>query len=323
MDASKALKQFKEALRSNKGADYQASQITHAAPYLEYTTNIVETMDEALPEADPLVQVAIMDAYYEISNEKFHEQDLHDLMTRATQMGDEGEALYMAARLALGRLTGLVMDNLDGWGDGELDITATSVKRRRGPGRLEVIDEITVIIHGTWASDGKWWRPRGNFFEYVKKDLGRSDVYGKSDQFKWSGKNRDSKRREAGKSLHKWLRSHPAREVNVFAHSHGANVAMLATHQDIKIDRLVMLSPPVRDDYFAKWSNVKEAFNIQASFDPVVGIARGGQWFNPKGSSGRRIPVKEKKMSTSGHSSSHEPDVWKKEKLSKFVGIPW
>ncbi|HIE99500.1 MAG: alpha/beta hydrolase [Fuerstiella sp.] len=198
--------------------------------------------------------------------------------------------------------------------------TATATAKRgmrlAGRGARRIPDEITIVIHGTWASDGIWWRPNGDFFEYVKTELGRSDLYGKSDQFKWSGKNRHSQRRRAGADLSKWLKSHVAREVNVFGHSHGANVAMLATHQGIYMDRLVMLSPPVRSDYFANWQNVGKAYNIQASFDPVVAIASGGQWF-------KNGVVKEKKMKASGHSSSHDPAVWRAEKLAKFIGMPW
>ena len=144
----------------------------------------------------------------------------------------------------------------------------------------------------------------------------RAYFYAKSDQFTCSVNNRHKTRRQAATELNKWLKDHPSREVNVFAHSHGANVAMLATHHDVQIDRLVMLSPPVRRDYYAKWSNLGQAFNIQASFDPVVAIARGDQWFNLS-------QVKEKKMRASGHSSSHEPQVWRDERLPNFVGIPW
>ena len=320
MEQEVALKQFKAALNTEKGSDFQSVKISQAAPFLEYTTNLVDLMDEALSTAEPMVQVAIMDAYFQMSGEKYHLADLENMMDYAAKLGDEGEALYMAARLALGKLNGLVSDSMAEWGDGQLAITATAAKKRRGTGPVSSINEITIIIHGTWASDGTWWRPGGDFFEYVKNDLQRSDLYGKSDQFMWSGKNRDKSRRKAGKSLNKWLRGHPAHEGNVFAHSHGANVAMLATHEDLKIDRLVMLSPPVREDYCANWSNVKKAYNIQASFDPVVAIAAGGQWFKHISAD---TPVKEKKMKKSGHSSSHEADVWKAEGLSRFVGIPW
>jgi pimeloyl-ACP methyl ester carboxylesterase len=308
---------LKLILKSNKDAAQKAVLITLLAPELPTTDAIGALLDEALLDADPLVQVAIMDAWFEMTGDKYYEKNgnLEKILKKAARMGDGGEQLYMAARVALGRMNGLSMDSLDKQGDGELVITAQALKRR---GALKIANEITVIIHGTWASDGTWWRPNGDFFEYVKTELGRSDLYGKPDQFKWSGKNRDDKRLEAGIELDKWLRSHLAHEVNVFAHSHGANVAMLATRKGIRIDRLIMLSPPVRSDYFAKWENVGKAYNIQASFDPVVAIARGGNSFKDEGVN----VVKEKTLKASGHSASHDPEVWQTEKLAEFIELP-
>ncbi|MEL6870553.1 MAG: alpha/beta hydrolase [Pseudomonadota bacterium] len=317
MPTASPLTRLKRILKSNSEPEKKATEICVLADVL--LPDAIDVLDDGLAGADPLVQVAIMDAYHTMTGDRFHKPDLENMMDFAASLGDAGEQLYMAARIALGNITGLSMDQLDEWGDGQLNITATARRRRsrRRRGRpARMIDEITIVIHGTWASDGTWWRPGGDFFDYVKNDLGRDDLYGKSDQFKWSGKNRDSKRRKAATELHQWLKGHPAREVNVFGHSHGANVAMLATHHDIRMDRLIMLSPPVRKDYFAKWSNVGAAFNVQAKFDPVVAIARGGQWF--------RIPeVSERPLKASGHSASHESKVWRAEKLPKFVGMPW
>ena len=315
MPTNNSLARLKSILKSKKSSAEKVVRIIELAP--ELPDEAIAVLDDALADADPLLQVGIMDAYFEMTADKYHEQDLEAIMSRAKTLGDEGEELYMAARVALGRINGLSMDSLDEWGDSQIDITATSQRRRVSRGRRpKVADEITIIIHGTFASNGKWWRSGGDFFEYVKKDLNRSDLYGQTDQFKWSGKNRDRKRRQASVALKSWLKGHPSKKVNIFAHSHGANVAMLATHKDVYIDRLIMLSPPVRKDYFAKWANVGVAHNIQASFDPVVAIAHGGQWFNLS-------QVKEKKLKASGHSASHEPDVWRREKLANVIGIPW
>ena len=315
MPANKSLSRLKTILKSKKSSAEKVALVTELTP--ELPDEAIGVMDDALADADLLLQVGIMDAYFEMTGDNYHEQDLEDILSKAKSMGDDGEEIYMAARVALGRINSLSMDSLDEWGDGQIDITATAQRRRASGRRRPVVsDSITIIIHGTFASNGKWWRPGGDFFEYVKKDLSRSDLYGQTDQFKWSGKNRDRKRRQAATALQSWLKGHPAKEVNIFAHSHGANIAMLSTHKNIYIDRLIMLSPPVRSDYFAKWSNVGIAHNIQASFDPVVAIARGGQWFNLR-------QVNETKLKASGHSSSHDPDVWRREKLANVVGIPW
>lgn len=306
------LAKFKAILESRDPAAHKAVAITELAPRLP--SRAIALMDQAMDGADPLVQVAMMDAHFEMTGDRYHEQDLIGILDSAAARGDAGEELYMAARLALGRMTRASKDALDEWGDAGIRIAAM---REIPRGRPLHHERITIIVHGTWAADGDWWRPRGDFFEYVKTELGREDLYGERDLFTWSGKNRDASRRKAAAALDVWLKSHPAGEVNVFAHSHGANVAMLATHRDVRIDRLVMLSPPVRKDYFAKWKNVGSAFNIQAKKDPVVAIARGGKKFR------LRKKVKEKTLQAKGHSASHDPAVWRAERLAKFIGIPW
>ena len=73
------------------------------------------------------------------------------------------------------------------------------------------------MIHGTWASDGKWWRKGGDFFEYARRDLALADLYDQKDAFQWSGSNSDGSRSKAGRELGKWLESHRAASVRVFS----------------------------------------------------------------------------------------------------------
>ncbi len=313
MPSRTPLARFKSTLKGRMNPAKKATIITELAPDLPDEAFAV--MDEHIEAADPIVKVAIMDAYFEMTDDDYYEEDLVAILDDAAG-GDADEELYMAARLALGRVNGEAKDSLDGWRDEGFKIVGVGPRPGRGLAGPKHRERITIVIHGTWAAGGKWWRRGGDFFEYVRRDLRRFDIYDGADAFAWSGKNRDSSRRRASTSLAKWLSGHPAAEVNVFAHSHGANVAMLATRDDIKMHRLVMLSPPVRKDYFAKWRNVKMAFNIQADHDPVVAIAKGGKKFNkPK--------VKEKELKANGHSASHDPAVWRKEKLAAFIGIPW
>lgn len=327
------LSEFKSILSGRADAPKKAAIITALAHRLPEAA--LPVMDQYLDDADLLVQVAIMDAYFEMTGDDYHEEDLVAILDKAARKGNEGEELFLAARLALGRVR---QEPLDAFKDVGIEIVATRTRGSGPPGRSRSrrirrpgaapstrpsvgADSITVIIHGTWATNGTWWRPRGDFYEYVKKDLRRADLYGGRDQFRWAGDNSDTVRRQAAVALRDWLAEHPAARVNVFAHSHGANVAMMATKAGANLDRLVMLSPPVRKDYFANWRRVGAAFNIQANFDPVVGIARGGQSFARAGAP--RGVVKEKVLRANGHSASHEPKVWRKEKLASFVGIPW
>jgi hypothetical protein len=192
------LAELKSVIRSNKPAAEKAVLISALAPKLP--SEAIAYMDEVLDEVDPLVQVALMDAYCEMTDDRFHEDDLERILHNAAAKGDEGEELYMAARIALGRLNKKPADMLGVAGG--LRIAAARTKRagrRKGvAARAVARTSITIIIHGTWASDGVWWKPGGNFFEYVSTELDREDLYGGRDQFKWSGKNRDSSRRMAG-----------------------------------------------------------------------------------------------------------------------------
>jgi len=311
------LTQLKSILRSKRPAAAKAQLIIQLTPELRKAE--VDDIVNAIEVAEPLVEVALMYAYFEITKDDSYESALETILKESAN-NHEGEELYMLTRLALGRLHGQEpKETLAETLNTGLKITAVRERAVRGVGRAaapQLRERITIMIHGTWASGETWWRPGGDFFQFVKDELERPDLYGAKDLFQWSGKNWESSRRTAANDLNSWLRSHPSAVVNIFAHSHGANVAMLATHQGITVNRLVMLSPPVRRDYFAKWSNVKNAYNIQAKFDPVVAIASGSQWFN--------LPnVKEKQMQASGHSSSHDPGVWRAERLAKFIEMPW
>jgi pimeloyl-ACP methyl ester carboxylesterase len=325
MKKKETLAELKRILKSSDVASKKAARITKLAASLPATA--IPVMEGEMGPKNPLLTVALMDACYTITGTQCYEGKLKDILAFAEGFGDAGEELYMSARLALARLPSLAKDNFGELNTRSFEIHAMAAARvskgtpvagkAKASAKTALQKRITIIVHGTWAADGQWWKPGGDFFEYVKKDLRRTDLYGEQDQFKWSGKNRDSSRWEASAELHAWLNAHPSAEINVFAHSHGANIAMLATRRGVTFDRLVMLSPPVREEYYADWSKVKAAYNIQAAFDPVVAIAQGGSqfpsWCN----------VKHKTLKANGHSASHDPSVWRDEKLADFVGLPW
>jgi pimeloyl-ACP methyl ester carboxylesterase len=275
-------------------------------------------MDEALPNAHPLVQVALMDAYFTLTQCDWHIDDLDALAELGAQKKDDD--LLAAASVAAARQAG---EPEDTWVTRGVQIVAAATKRkglRRRAMAREPRESITIVIHGTWARDGKWWRRGGNFFEYLRRDAAIADLYDSTDRFEWSGDNSDRKRERGAAELASWIAAHRSARVRVLAHSHGANIASLATRLGTELDRLVMLSPPVRKDYLPVWSRVRHAFNIQAKFDAVVAVARGGQWFRDVK---QNLPIVEKRLKACGHSSSHEPKVWRDERLAGLVKLPW
>ncbi len=264
------------------------------------------SLENALGGPDLRLDVALLDALFRLNADPQVKQQLIAILDRPEAAGDDGEELYMMARIALNRVEN---DDEDVLSSEDAPIAVLGVPVAAG--------RLAVIVHGTWARDGKWWRPGGDFHKYLLTDLGLDYLYNDDEPFVWSGRNRHGDRFKASEALATWVMQFNPEALEVYAHSHGANVAMLATHQGLEIEKLVMMSPPVRKDYFARWEHVGAAFNIQASFDPVVAVARGGQSFAKLGANN----VLEKTLPSRSHSASHDPGVWEANGLPAFVGL--
>src|ERR1700719_4900594 len=84
--------------------------------------------------------------------------------------------------------------------------------------------------------------------------------------FDWSGANSDSARQQAALDLaiqiRRYRKDHPCEAIRVVAHSHGGNVALLASQfPGVNIDELVTLGTPILNDYRPSssidiWNNV-------------------------------------------------------------------
>ncbi len=269
-------------------------------------TEATAALEEALGDASPHLKVAILDALYRLHQDPQVKARLEAILDSPEAAGDAGEELYMMARIALNRIEGDSQDPLESEG---LELVVLGIPSSLG------LDKLGVIVHGTWAKKGTWWRTGGDFHTYLLETCGLDHLYSEDEPFIWSGRNRGSARHNAATAFGEWVSKLNPSYLEVYAHSHGANVAMLSTQQGLHIQKLVMLSPPVRKDYFADWGLVGEAFNIQAAFDPVVGIARGGQRFD--------LPhiVKEKKLDARSHSASHDPQAWEDNDVPAFLGL--
>jgi hypothetical protein len=170
----------------------------------------------------------------------------------------------------------------------------------------------STIVHGTWAARSDWWRPQGDFYRYLAANAA-PDLYPGGDPFVWSGAWKSSARRKAAKHLAAWASVHQAPCLNLFAHSHGGNIAMLATHRGLEIGRLVLLSCPVHwTKYQPKPGSVASALSIRSRLDLAILGDAGGQRF-PKGSGIREhiLPVWFK------HSVSHDPEFWQAHELQQ------
>jgi pimeloyl-ACP methyl ester carboxylesterase len=69
--------------------------------------------------------------------------------------------------------------------------------------------------------------------------------------FRWSGENTDEARQQAAQELAEFINNYQFAEgetLNIVAHSHGGNVAFLASQQvNRQINNLVTLGTPIRE----------------------------------------------------------------------------
>ena len=100
----------------------------------------------------------------------------------------------LVARLALAAISHIgPMQDL---ADKKVVRQPVSKKRRRQ-------SETAVITHGTFAANGKWYRPGGDFYEALKKN--RPDLHVHDRSFRWTGAYSDKARQADARLLQKWL----------------------------------------------------------------------------------------------------------------------
>ena len=119
-------------------------------------------------------------------------------------------------------------------------------------------DDLTLLVEGAQPSQDllghnqKYFSP--DFTSGVQNTFG-----GKTATFDWSGDDSDAGMKTAGKSLattiNLYRRNHPDAAVNVVAHSHGGNVAFMAS-QSAPIDTMVTLGTPIVKNYQPNSKNV-------------------------------------------------------------------
>jgi len=87
---------------------------------------------------------------------------------------------------------------------------------------------VYIIVHGTWATESEWHQPGGDFFSALEQTVNLRN--GRVVSFTWSGNNDHFSRKVAAENLAKLIQSYPLSfSINIVAHSHGSNVAILAS----------------------------------------------------------------------------------------------
>jgi pimeloyl-ACP methyl ester carboxylesterase len=132
-------------------------------------------------------------------------------------------------------------------------------------------------------------------------------LYGASDRFQWSGGYSDAARALAGSDLHSWVQQHHFNGLDLFTHSHGGSVAMLANHAGTKVGHMVLLSCPVHwPKYTPDFSLTISVVSVRVHMDLVILADRGGQRFSDSRIRENVLPI------WFDHFATHDPGNWQK-----------
>ncbi len=137
-----------------------------------------------------------------------------------------------------------------------------------------------LIVHGTWCRPFSWHMPGGDFYDALVQATDNISV----SFFIWSGNNNHAARAKAAQQLvdHIAICVPPDAELNLITHSHGSNVAILASHimgqqkNPRPIHHFYALGTPVSTmSYFPDMTIIKYFYNMFSFSDlvqPVFGI---------------------------------------------------
>ncbi len=171
----------------------------------------------------------------------------------------------------------------------------------------------STLIHGTWAANGTWWPPHGDFWNYIDQNVW-NDLYAGADAYKWSGGYSNGARDQGADLLVAWINSHAANNLSFMAHSHGTSVSMLASWRGVTFGRAVFLSSPVHPSlYNMNFSAVQKVVSIRVKFDLVLLADGSASRFSDPRYNEHVLPV------WFNHSATHDPAVWIKYKIPTML----
>jgi hypothetical protein len=243
-------------------------------------------MDACLDHAHDLPRAAAAAAYFELCAEP--ERPLV-VLARATRSRDP-----LARAVAATALAHVAPDD-----PGLRTLLESRPRGAEGPA-----SHTSLLVHGTFARGSSWWQPGGDFHEYVRAQV-RPDLYGAADRFEWSGGYSDAARALGAADLRAWVEARGLEGLDVFTHSHGGSIAMLATQAGLSLGQLVLLSCPVHvPKYLPDFAQATDVVSVRVRLDLVILVDGGGQRFHDARIREHVLPI------WFDHFATHDPAVW-------------
>jgi hypothetical protein len=252
-----------------------------------------ELAEACLSHPDELTRVAAAAAHFEISSSP----DVIEILGEATK--SRVELVQAVAATALARVA-----------PADKRLARLTKERRRKPGGSPT--RTSLLVHGTFARNHGWWQPGGNFHSHLTGI--RPDLYAASDRFEWSGGYSDAARALGASDLTSWTNARALDGLDLFNHSHGGSVAMLASQSGLSVGKLVLLSAPAHPHkYMPDFNRVSQVISIRVHLDLVILVDGGGQRFQHPNIVENVLPL------WFDHSVTHRPSVWNKYGVSAMI----
>ncbi len=174
---------------------------------------------------------------------------------------------------------------------------------------------IYILIHGTWSTEATWSMPEGDFFDELVKSTAKSNAV--IIPYNWSGKLSHVSRLQAAKGLAQIIQSYPVgTDIYVVGHSHGGNVAILASqilgkdrYNKHTIRALYTLGTPINmQEYFPDMDVITNVYNFFSRADRVQSVfgTSGREFIEHKRIANLRITID---GTAPGHSDLHHPVI--------------
>lgn len=141
---------------------------------------------------------------------------------------------------------------------------------------------VYIIIHGTWCKPFNWHMPGGDFYDALQEAAQKQNA--SVGFLNWSGKNSHEARIEGAKRLVRLINIYPEKtKINLVTHSHGGNVAILASQiigkqliNQTQIDTVFAFGTPIcAFSYMPDMlviNNVYNFFSFADLIQPVLGL---------------------------------------------------